>query len=996
MARNPFSVIADKSYYIDTSFDNLMKRRIARVLIICSKYDAFILEEDGRIEEQIFNEYVSLNLRYPPKFIQTSTYDEAYNHLMYENIDLIITMLSVGKKDVFEFAKEIKEKYPDKPIIVLTPFSREVSMRLAHADFSAVDYVFSWLGNADILLAIIKLIEDKLNIQYDVDVGGVQTILLVEDSIRFYSSYLPHLYKIIISQSRKFMTEGLNEHQKVVRMRGRPKVILATTYEEAVKIYGKYKNNLLGIISDINIVHQGVRDPNAGFAFVEMVRKDMDKDNEYDEIPILLQSSNAGNESKARKDYNVGFINKHSKTLLTEMREFIIKYFAFGDFVFMNPLDMSEIGRASDLRSLQEKIFDIPDDTILYHISHNHFSKWFKARALFPLANMMKTFAPEDFADMDEVRRFMFDAISAFRKDKGRGIIAKFYREKFDDYLMFARIGEGSIGGKARGLAFIDSMIKRNSRLEAYEEVYVTIPRTLVLTTDVFDEFMEDNDLYRIGLSDRSDADILQHFISGRLPFRIHEDLYAFISQTMKPIAVRSSSLLEDSHYQPFAGIYNTYMIPNSSQDERILIEELSDAIKAVYASVYYKDSKAYMNATSNVIDQEKMAVVLQEVCGTNNDGLFYPTISGVARSINFYPVPPERSEDGIAEIALGLGKYIVDGGTSIRFSPKTPKKVLQLSSSEMALKETQKIFYTLDINSEFKPSVDDSANLLKLPISKAENNPGFKHLASTYDFQNDQIREGLIMEGKRIITFSNILNYNFFPLADILNDILSISQKEMNNPVEIEFAVNLNTPAGRPKTFYLLQIRPIVDNDQTLDSNIEETPTQETIIFSELALGNGIINNIRDVIYVKPETFNPARTLEIAEHIAALNESFMKTCSNYILIGPGRWGSSDPWLGIPVKWPQISCARVIVESNLENYRIDPSQGTHFFHNLTSFRVGYFTLNTYINDGFYDLPYLNSQKAVYEDEYIRHVKFENPLLVKIDGKKNKGLISKPI
>ncbi len=977
-----------KFYFTETPFDNLMKRRINKVLLICSKYDAFILEGDGRIEEQIFNEYVSLNLRYPPHFIQVSKADEAFRILQEDHIDLIITMLDVGDIDVFEFAKTIKSTYPEKPIVVLTPFSREVSMKLDKGDLSSIDYVFSWLGNADIMLAIIKLIEDKMNVEHDVHEVGVQSLLLVEDSVRLYSSYLPNLYKLIYMQSQKFMTEGLNEHQKMVRLRGRPKILLATNLEQAIAIYNKHKNSLLGIISDINFKAHGTMNKYAGIRFCEIVKNDIS------DLPFLLQSSES-EFSKYAEEHHVGFLDKNSKTYSIDLKNFILNNFSFGDFVFRNPDTNEEILRVSDLKNLQEKIFDIPDDSFFYHISNNHFSRWLNARAIFPIAEMFKVLKFEDFNDLDAVRRYIFDAIARYRTNKGRGVIADFYRENFDEYLIFTRIGSGSIGGKARGLAFIDSLLKRNKMVDKYDDVIVTIPRTVVLCTDIFDEFMEENDLYKIALSDKSDEEILQHFVKARLPFRIHEDLYTFISVVKKPIAIRSSSLLEDSHYQPFAGIYSTYMIPNIQNDERLMIEKLSIAIKSVYASVYYKDSKAYMTATKNVIDEEKMGIVMQEVCGQQYNDRFYPVISGVARSINFYPIAPEKPEDGIVNIALGLGKYIVDGGNTLRFSPHYHKKVLQLSSPDMALRETQKFFYSLDLNKDsFKANIDDSINLIKLPIREAEKDNSIKHIASTYDFQSNILRDGINHDGKKLITFANILNYDSFPLSEILKNILEIAQKEMNKPVEIEFAVDLDVPDNELMVFNLLQIRPIVDNDQTIKENLDEIDQSDTIIYSNSALGNGIIEGIKDIVYVKPESFDPAQTQEIVKRINDINDAFLKEDKNYVLVGPGRWGSSDPWLGIPVKWPQISAARLIVESGLENYRIDPSQGTHFFQNLTSFRVGYFTVNPFINDGCFDVDYLSQQEIMYEDEFIRHVHFETSLIIKIDGKKNKGVVMK--
>ncbi len=977
---------AKKYYFQDRSFKLLMQKRIYHVLLVCSTYDAFMLEEDGRIDEQIFNEYVALNLRYPPRFILASNHDEALHVLHSENIDLIIMMLSVD--DPLALTRKIKGKYPKKPVVVLFPFSREITEKYTAGDLSMYDYSFYWLGNTDILLAIIKLIEDKMNVEQDVEEVGVQTIMLVEDSIRFYSSYLPILYKTIFKQSKEFMIEGLNEHQKMLRMRGRPKVLLAQNYNEAIDFYQKYKNNMLGIITDMAYKKDGVHDQQAGFKLCKIASAD----DEF--MPVLIQSSDIENEDVARR-LNAKFLNKNSKTLSIELRDFINEYMVFGDFIFRDPINHEEISRAQDLQTLQLKIFEIPDESLKYHIERNHFSKWLNARALFTLGEMFKYARPEDFDDIDEVKRFLFENIASYRLNKARGIIAEFNRDSFDEYIFFSRIGKGSLGGKARGLAFIDSLIKRNQILDKFEDVLITIPRTVVLTTDVFDEFMEDNKLYKIGLSDMSDEEILNCFVKARLPFRIHEDLIAFINVVQNPIAIRSSSLLEDSYYQPFAGIYSTYMI-SKVPDERKMLEMLSCAIKSVYASVYYKASKAYMTATSNVIDEEKMAIILQEVCGTHYREVFYPTISGVARSTNFYPIYPEKSEEGVVNLAFGLGKYIVDGGVTLRFSPFYPKKIIQLSSPDMALTQTQRLFFALDMNPEsFKPSVDDGINILKLPIRNAENDNALKFVSSTYDYDNNMIRDAFEPEGKKIVTFSKILNYNTFPLAEILKTLLQIGQREMNNPVEIEFAVNLDVPEGYPRVFNFLQIRPIVDNKEEIYANLEEVDKNDAIIYSEVALGNGIYNNVHDVVYVKPESFDAAKNFEIASAIEKVNQLFIASKKQYAIIGPGRWGSSDPMLGIPVKWPQISAARLIVESGLDKYRIDPSQGTHFFHNLTSFRVGYFTINPYINDGFYDLDFLNNSKALFEDEYIRVVNFEKPLVIKIDGKKGIGVLYKP-
>ena len=991
MIPTKLDILSQSYLFEDTQFTDLMRHRIYHVLLISSVYDAFVLEEDGRIDEQIFNEYMSLNLRYPPEFIKATSEEQAFERLEETNIDLVITMLSADEKDTFELSAEIKKRYPDIPIVVLTPFSREVSLKVEFSEqYDSIDYIFSWLGNADILLAIIKLIEDKMNVEHDVNEVGVQAILLVEDSIRFYSSYLPIIYKIIFKQSKAFMSEGLNEHQKMLRMRGRPKILLATNYEEAVDFYDKYNKNLLGIISDISYKRKGIKDPEAGFKLVRKIKRD----NQY--MPLLLQSSESKNRTRA-KELKVGFIYKLSKSLTYELRDFIRNYFAFGAFVFVNPETQQEVMRAANLKELMDKIYDVPEPSLQYHIKRNHLSKWLRARALFPLAHLFQKFTSDDFENCQEVKQFIYEAISNFRIAKARGVITQFQRESFDEYFMLTRIGESSIGGKARGLAFLDTLIKRNRLYNRFDGVEITIPRTIVIGTDIFDEFMEMNKLYKIALSDNaSDEEILKNFIESPLPDIVSDDLETIVSLVEKPLAIRSSSLLEDSHYQPFAGIYNTYMVPLVEEDRSITLKQVHNAIKGVYASAFYKDSKAYMQATSNVIDEEKMAIVIQVVAGKRYNHHYYPTFSGVARSINFYPVEPEKSEDGIANIAVGLGKYIVDGGLSLRFSPKYPKKVLQVSNPDMALKDTQKYFFALDLNPEsFQISPDDAVNLIKYPMRQAEKDGSIKEIASSYDFHNHVLRDGYGYDGKKLATFAGILKHNKFPLAEILQTVLKLGEEEMGKQVEIEIVVDLNERRGSRKVFNLLQIRPIASKDESVNIDQSDINPDQLLKLSEKALGNGVIDSITDLVYVKPQNYNPASNKDIVPLVAELNDRFLKEGKNYILIGPGRWGSSDPWLGIPVKWPHISAARLIIESGLEDYRIDPSQGTHFFQNLTSFRVGYFTINPFIGDGSWDVDFLDSQPAVFENEFIRHIRFDKPMTVKIDGKKNLGIICKP-
>ncbi len=976
-------------YNTDVDFSQLMKRRITKILLVCSQYDAFMLEEDGRIDEQIFNEYVALNLRYPPQFIQVSVASEALEIIQNEKIELVINMLSVQGMDPFDLSKKIKAIDDSISIVALTPFSHEISKRLEKQNLHAVDFVFSWLGHSDILLAIVKLIEDLMNVEYDVNQVGVPVVILVEDSVRFYSSYLPIMYKIIFLQSKKFMSEGLNEHQKTMRMRGRPKILLATNYEKAVEYYERYKNNLLGVISDMSYKRNGVKDEKAGLRLCKKI-KDEDRF-----MPFLLQSSDASNAIHAKR-LKVDFIDKNSKTLISELRHYIVRNFAFGDFQFYCPKEKKVIGRAHDLQSLQKLIKEVPDEVLKYHINRNHLSKWLKSRALYHVADMFKFMRAEHFNDISQVRKFIYDALADYRRNIGRGVIAKFYRDSFDSYVMFARIGDGSIGGKARGLAFIDMLLQKNKMHHKFPGVFVTIPKTVVITTDIFDEFMEANNLYEIALSDRNDEEILNYFIKAALPLHLIQDMEKYIDVVTRPIAIRSSSLLEDSHYQPFAGIYSTVMLPLNTGKSKSL-KRLANAIKSVYASVYFKASKSYMAATHNVIDEEKMAIILQEICGESYGDIFMPSFAGVTRSVNFYPIGDEKPEDGVVEIALGLGKQIVEGGgNNLRFSPNSTNKILQLSTPELALSSTQKQFYALSLNQdEFHPSVNDSMNLVHLSTRYLPDHPTMRMMLSSFDLHSKMIRDSWDPKAKKIVTFNHIIKYNRFPLTNIISDILELGQLNMNKPIEIEFAVNLNKNEDGESTFSLLQIRPIVDTTEAQLVEIGEINKEDAIIYSDSSLGNGIYTEIKDIVYVRPDTFKAANNLKLPPILERINNEFVEKDTNYVLVGPGRWGSSDYWLGIPVIWPQISNSRIIVESGLSNYRIDPSQGTHFFQNLTSFRVGYLTVNPFIKQGIYDYKYLDSLKATYEDEFIRVVHFDNDLDIKLDGKKGIAIISKP-
>ena len=1002
----------NKFYLKDVSFVNLMMRRIYNVLIVANPYDAFMLEDDGRIEEKIYNEYMELGLRYPPTFTQVSTTEEAAQVLRSTVIDLVICMPGNADNDAFDVARDIKGKFPNIHCVVLTPFSHGITKRMENEDLSIFDYVFCWLGNTNLILSIIKLIEDKMNLEHDIREAGVQMILLVEDSIRFYSSILPNLYNYILEQSKNFSKEALNRHAATMRMRGRPKVVLARTYEEAQKLYDKYSNNTLGVISDArfplksaakafgNEVEQEANPehgtdtfgrekcPDAGLRLFRYIRKTDPF------VPLIIESSESDNRAKAEAE-GFRFVDKNSKKMSVDLRRLMEEHMGFGDFIFRDPKTHEEIMRIRSLKELQDNIFNIPNDSMLYHISRNHMSRWLCARAIFPVSAFLKHVTWEKLQDVDAHRQIIFDAIVQYRHMKNLGVVAVFDRMKFDKYAHFARIGEGSLGGKGRGLAFLDNIIKRHPEFNQYENATVQIPKTVVLCTDIFDEFMMSNNLYPIALSDASDDEILKHFLHAQLPDSLIADFFTFFEATKSPIAIRSSSLLEDAHYQPFAGIYSTYMIPYL-EDKYQMLQMLACAIKGVYASVFYRDSKAYMTATRNVIDQEKMAVILQEVVGKDYGTRYYPTMSGVLRSLNYYPIGDEEAEEGIASLALGLGKYIVDGGQTLRVCPYHPHQVLQTSETEMALRDTQTQFYALDmkhVGDDFK--VDDGFNILKLRVKDAVEDQSLNYIASTFDPYDQVINDGVYETGRKLITFAGVLQHDVVPLPELMQMSMKCGSEAMRRPVEIEFACNIH--ADKTCDFYLLQIRPIVDAKEMLDEDVRAIPDADCLLRSHNSLGHGISEDVTDVVYVKyDDQFSAMNNFYVADDIERINRKFLADGKNYVLIGPGRWGSSDHYLGVPVKWPHISAARVIVEVALKNYNIDPSQGTHFFQNLTSFGVGYFTVDTNTGEGgFVNKEMLDAMPAVEETQYVRHVRFDRPLRILMDGKKQEGAVLHP-
>ena len=974
----------------DTSFVNLMARRVFNVLLVANPYDAFMLEDDGRIDEKLFEEYTRLGLRYPPRFTQVSTQEEATQVLQQMRFELVICMPGTDNSDAFDIGRGIKEQFPDTPLVVLTPFSHGITRYMERQDLSLFEYVFCWLGNTELLLSIIKLMEDKMNLDHDIREGGVQMILLVEDSIRFYSSVLPNLYKYVLEQSRAFATEALNAHQATLRMRGRPKIVLARTYEEAWLLYDRYPGNTLGVISDVRfpLYEGGPKDAEAGVRLMRKIRA-------CDEfLPLIMQSSESDNRRWAT-EVGAGFVDKNSKKMNIDLRDRIEQHFGFGDLVFRDPGTGAEVVRVHNLKELQDNIFTIPEDSFVYHTARNHISRWLCSRAMFPLSEFLKRITQDEYEDVLEHRQLIFDAIVRYRKMKNRGVVAEYLRGRFDRFSHFARIGEGSLGGKGRGIAFIDHILKKHAVFESLPDVEIRIPKTLVLCTDIFDRFMEKGGLYQVALSDAPDEAILQAFLSTPLPEELLDDIQTFCEVVGGPVAVRSSSLLEDSHYQPYAGVYATYMIPDRA-DSHAMAQHIAQAIKGVYASVYYSGSKAYMSATSNVIDQEKMAIILQEVVGDRHGTRFYPHCSGVARSINFYPVGEETADEGVINLALGLGKHIVDGGKSLRISPAYPDNALQTSDTQLALKETQTTFLALDLEAADRPvSSDESFDLVRLPVRQADADGTLDWIGSTYVRDDDMIYDTPHMRGRKLITFAGVLRYEAFPLAKIVQLVLQYGANEMRRPVEVEFAVRFQpTDSPLKGIFYPLQIRPIVSARECIDEDLTATPQESLLLYSSRSLGNGIVTDVHDIVYLKEGAFGMASNRAIAAEIRQLNQAFAAEGRGYILIGEGRWGSSDIALGVPVEWADISAVRLIAEVSADGRHIEPSQGTHFFQNLTSFGVGYLTIDGDHSREHFDRTALDALPAAWESPLVRHVHSATPFVIKMDGLHGIGAVEK--
>lgn len=977
-------------------YTRLMTRRIRRILLVCNNYDSFSLEEDGHIEELISQEYAELNLSNPPSILRAESTIDALEMLKGEDgqFDLIITMYNVGKLDVFGFSRQAKALRPGTPIVLLSAFSREIYRNIESGDSSCIDYVFCWNNSTDIIIAIIKLLEDKLNADQDILEMGVRAILLVEDSVRYYSTYLPLLYKLVLQQNSEAVRDALNEEQQVMRKRSRPKILMATNYDDAVSLYGRYKSNIIGVISDVGfVVHKGDRPEDekidAGVSLCRLIKDDNPT------MPFLMQSSQESMRSVA-EGLGVGFVRKTSKTLTHEVSEYIGREFGFGDFIVTDPETGQETARARNLYEFEKIIATISDSALRYFSDKDYISRWLYGRGLFSIGDLFRPIRIGSDADVEQVRRLNLSKIHDFRINQGLGVVARFDRAGYNDAIWFARVGNGSLGGKARGLAFLNHILQKYDLYDKWEDVRVLVPRTLVITTEYFDRFIIENGLQYVINSELSDAEILSEFVASTLPSDLMEDLRVFIRNVRKPLAVRSSSKLEDSYYQPFAGVYSTYMIPHTENEDQEL-RLLSKAIKSVYASVYFASSRGYIISTSNVISEEKMAIVLQEICGSGDGGYYFPTFSGVARSLNFYPIGYEKPEDGAVKLAFGLGKSVVDGDQVLRFSPKYPRNVLQTSTPDLTMRETQQAMYALNLQPDkFKTSVDDAVNLERIPISECGCFRALSKVVSTWDYENQRIVDSPVPQGPKFVTFAHILKYNTFPLADILNELLEITQKEVKCGVEIEFAADLDRNGGKRAcdVFNVLQIRPISADGMYSRIDWGKIDDSDALIRSASAIGPGRISGIRDIIYLRKDAFDILKTRRMAEEVTALNLMMREEKRNYVLIGYGRWGSSIPSLGVPVSWSDISEAKLIVECCLENFCIDPSQGTHFFQNMTSFNAGYVNVNPYVRPGeVCDTDFLDGMEAVYESELVRHVRFGRELLVCADGHEGRAVVS---
>lgn len=963
-------------------FDKLMPHRIRDILLVSSPYDSSSIAEDDRLTELIFSEYLDLRLHYAPRVTRASTAKDALEHIKKGHFDMILTMMRVGNMDIVDFAREVKKISPNLPVILLAYNLLDVE-RMREQKFEGIDRPFLWLGDVKILLAIIKLLEDRANLENDMRVAGVQTILLIEDSVRFYSAYLPLIYSELMKQTRLLIAEGVNLTHKMLRMRARPKILMASNYEEAMELYQRYRSNLLGLITDAQFPREGKLDPEAGIKFATMVKKDS-----WD-MPVLLQSRDDSMAPRA-KEIGAWFLNKRSGSLLSELRSFIMQYFGFGDFVFRWPSG-DEIGRVSDLHSLLGFLHKVPAESLAYHSNRNHFSKWLMARTEFELAHLIRPVALADFKTTEDLRAYLIETISKFMHKEQTGVTVNYSPKFFSEDISFVKIGSGSLGGKARGISFFNSLMGKRRFTDRFEGAKLAIPNTAVIATDDFDAFMEQNGLYSFVHLNVDDDALRNSFVQAPLPERLRRDLEEFVDKVRHPVAVRSSSLMEDSQSQPFAGIYETYLLPNSHPDARVRFEQLCRAVKLVYASTFSREAREYLGTTPHLQDEEKMGVIIQRLVGHRYEDRFYPSFSGVAQSYNFYPISPIRPEDGTAHVALGLGKTVVDGYKVLRFSPAYPQNLHQFSTIADYFNSSQKDFLALDMSHpERSVGFDSTGNLVRLGLDAAEKDGTLEPLGSVYSREDDKIYDGISRPGPRLVTFAPILKYDVFPLAEVLKYVLDVGTQAMGCHVEMEFAADLSE-----RVFYILQMRPMTALENTAKVNLEGLDVEGAVCHSRRALGHGVMDDLADVVYVKPNAFDPSQSREFAREVGEINNKLRAQGRSYILIGPGRWGSADPWLGIPVTWGQISAAKLIVETTLPGFVVDPSFGTHFLHNVTALGIGYFTINHASDDGHVGWEWLDRQPAVTETARLRHVRLPRPLDVRIDGRSGEGVVLQP-
>ncbi|MGO9839873.1 MAG: PEP/pyruvate-binding domain-containing protein [Candidatus Acidiferrales bacterium] len=970
-------------------FDNLMPYRVQNILLVSSLYDSFILREDGRLNELLISESQDLHLQQIPQITHVSSCREALDLAKAEpRFNLILTNLAVGDMNAAQLAREIKNAGLQVPVVVLAYDYREIKKFIARNPVTDIERIFLWQGTPRVLIAIVKYIEDRRNVEHDASMMGVPMVLVVEDNIRYYSSFLPLIYTELISQTRRVIQEGVNLAHKLMRMRARPKILLTSNYEEAYALAVRYQEHLLGVVSDVEFPHAGVLSAEAGFDLARGVRE-LVRD-----VPVVLQTSRTAFRQRAYEE-GYSFLRKGSPTFLRDLRKVLTQQFAFGDFVFRTP-DRVEVARATDLNSLEECLRTVPAESIAYHGERNHFSHWLTARTEFALAQRFRPRKVSDFPTIEDLRRNLIDSIAEYRREQSDVLIGDFKPAAFQSGgSYFLRIGSGSLGGKARGLAFVRHLLHKRRFARRFPNVNVSVPPAVVVATDAFDRFLAENNLLDFAIHATDDKEIQQRFLEAALPAGLVEDLRAYLAEARYPLAVRSSSLLEDSQYQPFTGVYETFMLGNQHEEAGHRLNQLSEAIKLVYASTFSRHAKAYVRATPFRLEEEKMAVILQQVVGSFFGARFYPDFSGVARSRNFYPVPPMAFEDGIAAVALGLGRAVVDGGKCLSFCPRYPAHLVQFSSVEDFLSQSQTDFWALSLNHAPQETSPPGLREVRFSLDVAEADGTLDALGSTYSADNDRITDGLSRPGMRVVTFAPVLKYGVFPLAALLDELVKDGKNAFGQPVEIEFAVRLARQTGESAAFGFLQIRPLVLSHEAEELHMEAVERASLLAQSTKVLGNGRVGNLLDVVVVDGQRFERGQSQEVAGQVAYFNAKLAGENRAYLLVGVGRWGSNDPWLGIPVEWDDISGARVILEAGFRDFRVTPSQGSHFFQNLSAFQVGYFTVNPDVGEGMVDWDWLAAQPAEEERGCVRHLRFAEPVTVLMNGRAGAGVILKP-